>query len=181
MWITFKSYARSVMDLKPKWKEKNPNYQKEYYEKNKEQITKKKRQCRAARREHYAEVAKTRYNLKRESILEKTKIHRKKHPEILLVNAARARAKKKNLSFNLTRESIKIPDKCPLLEIPLFTCEGKAGDNSPTLDRIIPELGYVEGNVWVISFKANVIKNSASFEEFQLISRNWSKYNNERV
>ena len=38
---------------------------------------------------------------------------------------------------------------------------GKKGgtERSPTLDRLIPELGYVPGNIAVISMKANRIKS----------------------
>ena len=38
-------------------------------------------------------------------------------------------------------------------------------DNSPTIDRIVPELGYVKGNVVVVSAKANRIKNDATITE----------------
>lgn len=41
--------------------------------------------------------------------------------------------------------------------------------DSPSLDRIKPELGYVKGNIRVISFKANSIKNDASIEELRQI------------
>lgn len=164
------------MDSKQKWKEKNPNYQKEYYEKNKDKITEGKRLCRARKKEHYAEVAKKRYDAKREVIIAQEKARRKTNPRKHLLNAARARAKRKGIPFEITEEDFTIPSECPLLEIPLFPGEGKVCDNSPTLDRKIPELGYVKGNVWVISFRANMIKNSSSFDEFQLISKNWSKY-----
>ena len=32
--------------------------------------------------------------------------------------------------------------------------------------------GYVKGNVWIVSRRANTIKNDATFEEFELIARN---------
>ena len=41
--------------------------------------------------------------------------------------------------------------------------------NSPSLDKIIPELGYVKGNVRVISFKANKYKNDMDRETVQKI------------
>jgi hypothetical protein len=58
-----------------------------------------------------------------------------------------------------------IPSKCPVLGIPLHRGVGGFCDNSPTLDRFIPELGYVKGNVEVISFRANRIKCDASMDE----------------
>lgn len=42
-------------------------------------------------------------------------------------------------------------------------------DGSPTLDRIVPEKGYVKGNVAVISHKANRIKNNGSLEELEAV------------
>ena len=52
--------------------------------------------------------------------------------------------------------------------------ETKAGAkaDSPSLDRINPNLGYIKGNVWVISYRANMIKNNATLEELELLTRN---------
>ena len=44
--------------------------------------------------------------------------------------------------------------------------------DSYSLDKIIPELGYVKGNVWIISNKANAIKSNASLEELKLLVKN---------
>lgn len=45
-------------------------------------------------------------------------------------------------------------------------------NNSPTIDRINPKLGYIKGNVWVISNKANRFKNDATLEELELLVAN---------
>lgn len=65
--------------------------------------------------------------------------------------AAKSRATTKNIPFNITVEDIGlIPETCPILGIELKS--GARGSvNSPSLDRRIPSLGYVKGNVWVIS------------------------------
>lgn len=93
-----------------------------------------------------------------------------------ILRAAKARAKKKNINFNLTIDDFELPEQCPLLEIPLTVNYDSASENSYSLDKIIPELGYVKGNVWVISNRANVIKNNASLEELQLLVKNLEKY-----
>ena len=93
-----------------------------------------------------------------------------------LVRAAKARAKKKGIPFDITIEDFTLPEKCPLLEIPLTVGYGSSQENSYSLDKIIPELGYVKGNVWVISNKANAIKNNASLEELQLLVNNLEKH-----
>ena len=163
------------MDSKQRWKEKNPNYQKEYYEKNKESINKQKKECREKRKEHYSEVAKIRYAERREGILSKGKEHRLAFPEKALLASAKQRSKRKGMAFDIEVSDIQIPEICPLLGIPLSQTDGKVSFNSPTIDRIDPNKGYTKGNVWVISFKANMIKNCASFEEFQTIAENWKK------
>ncbi len=55
-----------------------------------------------------------------------------------------------------------MPEVCPVLGIPLFVRDGKVGPNSPSLDKIVPELGYVTGNVKVISNLANNIKQDVT-------------------
>jgi hypothetical protein len=52
--------------------------------------------------------------------------------------------------------------------------EGDDRNNSPSLDRIVPELGYVEGNVVWISNRANILKRDATWEELQRVAE-WLK------
>lgn len=40
---------------------------------------------------------------------------------------------------------------------------------SPSLDKIIPSLGYVPGNVRIISARANLLKNDATVDELRAI------------
>lgn len=89
-----------------------------------------------------------------------------------LINAARSRAKRKGLSFDLKIEDVIIPPHCPILGIPLAFAKGQADGGSPALDKIVPEFGYVKGNVAVISYRANRIKNDGTAEEHLKIA-NW--------
>lgn len=82
-----------------------------------------------------------------------------------LIGAAKRRAKKAGLPFNITFEDIPIPPVCPVLGIPLKRNKDKMRFDSATVDRIVPALGYVKGNVIVISLKANAIKNNGTPEE----------------
>ena len=61
---------------------------------------------------------------------------------------------------------------CPLLNIPMFVSSGTATDNSPTLDKIDNEKGYVKGNLQVISRKANQSKSNLTFKEYETIYLN---------
>lgn len=88
-----------------------------------------------------------------------------------LLKSARMRAAKHGLPFNLTREDIVIPDVCPALGIPLQRAQGYTSDYSPTLDRIVPALGYVKGNVAIISHRANRMKNDGTAAELELVAR----------
>lgn len=87
-----------------------------------------------------------------------------------LYKAARWRAKRDHLEFELSPHDIHIPDTCPLLGIPLDKTIGKRSPNSPSIDRKDPSLGYTKANTWIISFKANVIKNNATPEELMRIA-----------
>lgn len=72
---------------------------------------------------------------------------------------------------------LKLPDTCPVLGIPLDYTSGKGTrcDNSPSLDRINSLDGYTLGNVIVISWRANRIKNNGSPEEHLKIWKFFSK------
>lgn len=70
---------------------------------------------------------------------------------------ARRRALRHGIDFDLPKSAIVIPDRCPVLGIHLAV-SGQRSATSPSLDRIEPTLGYVVGNVRVISDRANRIK-----------------------
>lgn len=97
--------------------------------------------------------------------------NRKECPQKCLYLAAKSRAKKKKLLFNLELSDIVIPEICPILKIPLTTHDKVHGENSMSVDRIFPHLGYVKNNIQVISHKANRMKNSATLEELELFAR----------
>lgn len=82
-----------------------------------------------------------------------------------MLQAAKHRARKFGVPFDLAREDVSIPTHCPALGIPLQVGKGKITDGSPSLERIRPALGYVRGNVVVVSHLANRIKNSATLEQ----------------
>lgn len=93
-----------------------------------------------------------------------------RQPIYNLLAEAKRRAREKKLAFTIARQDIIIPIACPILGIPLFHGKGNACDNSPTLDRIIPAIGYIPGNVAVISKRANTIKSFGTAEEHLAIA-----------
>lgn len=87
-----------------------------------------------------------------------------------MVRSAKGRAVKAGVAFNITAEDIIIPQTCPVLGIPLIVGQSQSSDNSPSLDRVLPLMGYVKGNVLVISNRANRIKNNATIHELRQVA-----------
>jgi hypothetical protein len=96
---------------------------------------------------------------------------KRRNPVRVMVKDAERRAKKRGLEFSITEEHVSIPDMCPLLGVPLFAAWGKrVAANSPTLDRIDNSRGYVPGNVWVLSNRANTLKGDATPDELMKLA-----------
>ncbi len=95
--------------------------------------------------------------------------NRDKNPERSLLRIARYRAKRLGKSFSITLKDIIIPKVCPILGIPLKRERNTPKISTPSLDCVIPNLGYIPGNVRVISYRANQIKNDGSAEEHMAI------------
>ncbi len=101
-------------------------------------------------------------------IAEKATVKKSKNLNRVMWQSAKERALKRNLNFSITPEDIKIPEFCPILGIRLQRNTGGASENSPSLDRIVPDIGYIPENIWVISHLANSMKNNA--DKYQLLA-----------
>lgn len=97
--------------------------------------------------------------------------HRLHRPWQRLAESAKRTAREKNIPYDI--DSIYVAsiwtDTCPILGLKLERGLNVRKETSPSLDRIVPSLGYVRGNVQVISWRANRIKNDASVEELESI------------
>ena len=91
-----------------------------------------------------------------------------------MYTCSRIRAKKKGLLFTLTKEWLEnlfeTTKICPIFGTPLILGGGRNNPHSPSLDRIDARLGYTINNVWIISYRANRIKNNATVEELRRIA-----------
>ncbi len=118
------------------------------------------------------------YLAHKENNLEYTRAWRLRNPEGKLLISARQRAKKAGVPFNLEVCDVLIPEVCPILGIPLKVNHkaNQPGPGSPSIDRLVPNRGYVKGNIAVISHRANTIKSSASVVEVEAVL-NWMKLN----
>jgi hypothetical protein len=150
---------------------------KRWYEKNKFKISEKRRGKRKEEhtrayayalekygREEINNRARERYKKFPERYREISKRSRRNNPEQTILNRARSSAKQRGLEFNLDLSDIAIPTVCPLLMSPIVLGDY---DYSPSIDRINNDLGYIKGNIWIISTLANRMKNTATLSELQ--------------
>jgi|SRR5690242_12833728 len=91
-----------------------------------------------------------------------------------VLGGARRRAKKKGVPFKLTKNTLpEIPEVCPACDCKLLhSWDDESKTNSPSLDRIIPALGYVPGNVAWLCYRCNTIKQDATADEIRAVA-NW--------
>lgn len=87
---------------------------------------------------------------------------------------ARKRADRQGVPFSVTIEYLQgiFPEDglCPVFSTPIIFGGGVSGrDNSPSLDRLFPHLGYVPGNLRWISNRANTIKRDATLSELEAV------------
>lgn len=84
-----------------------------------------------------------------------------------LLYKAKLRAKEKGLEFTITRDDVVIPDVCPILNEPIQVRASTFNRWAPSLDRIDNSLGYIPGNVRIISWQANYVKGAMSLEQIK--------------
>ena len=110
----------------------------------------------------------------------------RKRPYIQIYSAIKIRAKRKNIPFKISQEYLKnlllnAPKKCPALGIKMTISAAHPNasriksDSSPSVDRIIPEKGYVEGNLVVVSDLANKIKTDATPDQIRKVADYYKK------
>lgn len=145
---------------------------KEYYESKKEFLKEEARRYYAENKEACLNRVHKYNKLNGDYRRKRDREYYRNHYAVRLVGAARHRAAKKGLEFELKPEDLQIPAECPLLKIQLEIGNKTVSDNSPSLDRLDPNKGYTLDNVWVISHKANTMKSNASLEELKLLVTN---------
>ena len=102
------------------------------------------------------------------------------NPAKRMLYSAKRRAILRGLEFSLTEADVVVPILCPVFGTRLAAARaGVRSGNAPSLDRINPALGYVPDNVWVISDRANRIKNDATPAELSMLVQALSSLNRE--
>lgn len=115
----------------------------------------------------------------RACINEFMKLYHRNNPAKDMIRRAKARSKRKNrIDFDLTVEDIlPLPEVCPVLGVPLRPGNGEQDPFAYSLDRIDNSKGYVNGNVAVMSYKANRLKNDGSADDHEKIAA-WMRQKN---
>jgi hypothetical protein len=88
-----------------------------------------------------------------------------------MIRRAKCRAIQEGFSFDIgVDDLLPLPKVCPVFGVPLRPSTGSQDPWAYSLDRIDNSKGYVRGNVAVISYKANRLKNDGSAEEHEIIA-----------
>lgn len=95
--------------------------------------------------------------------------------ELYLQQRDKFRAKKANAirigyTWNIDFSDIIWHECCPILGIKLDYYAHSVQENSPSFDQIDAGRGYIKGNVHVISWRANRIKNNGTSQEHRQIA-----------
>lgn len=138
------------------------NYWKGYYEKNKEKL-------KAYRRKRYREGLDHNEDCQSYKKINRLDSYSR---EWRMWYQAKKRAQKLGLPFNITVDDIVIPETCPILGITLDKdFSDTTRQSSPSLDKIIPKVGYVRGNIAVISLRANSMKRDMTIDILNSLRR----------
>ena len=152
------------------WKKQNPQKaresQRKDYQRNKDQYLEYAKQWR----ENNTDRIRQYYQENKEVIKERRKGNSNLLREML--RSAKRRASDNCLPFDLTIEYMETiaMDYCPVTGEPLdwdlqFSEEGKSNPLAPSLDKIVPTLGYTQGNVAIISNQMNRLKSDMTLDQ----------------
>jgi hypothetical protein len=102
-----------------------------------------------------------------------------------ILKHAEKRAKDRDLPFSITEEYLESiwTGVCPVFQVRLnLPSHGgkKISPAKPSLDRLIPDKGYVPGNVIWISFRANQMKSDGTSEELFRVAE-WLQQTEEEI
>lgn len=88
----------------------------------------------------------------------------------MAINWLRSRVAKTGMELTITASDLVVPELCPALGTPIVLGGGKNSQNCPSVDRVDNSKGYVQGNVEIISGRANRIKYDATANEIYKVA-----------
>ena len=84
---------------------------------------------------------------RKEKDAERQRQKRRDNPLTCLLRDARYRAKRGGILFDLFEDDVEVNEHCPLCGVALKVSDGYRSDDSPSLERLVPDCGYTPGNV----------------------------------
>lgn len=95
-----------------------------------------------------------------------------------LTSSIKTRCKNKGLPFDLDKYENEINERiekgiCEVSGFPLRLEHGKRDFNSPSIDRVVPELGYVYSNIRIVAFSVNAALGDWGEDKFLQVLKHW--------
>jgi len=94
----------------------------------------------------------------------------------VMINGAKQRAKRAGIEFSITEDDFEIPDICPVLGIKIHRTKRNNFSNSPSIDRIDNNKGYVPDNIMIVSRRLNILKKDATLKELVRIGEFYADF-----
>jgi hypothetical protein len=165
-----RNWTNANPEYKAQWAADNPELAKKYQLANKDSIRIRARELRntpEGKQRQKATMERWRQN----------------NPLTAMLGVAKTSARTRGCEFNLTAEDfLPLPTKCPVFGVDLIYKDPEKirHPNMASFDRIDSSQGYIRGNVVIISWRANRIKNNATPEELQQLADFYNKKKKEQ-
>ena len=107
--------------------------------------------------------------------------HKRDQPFKHKCTRAKTRSKSLGVPFDITPEYLESiwTGFCPVLKEKIYLHErGRTDEYAAELDRFVPEIGYVKGNVHFLSRKINRLKNNATSDQLRKLLSWMEEYEN---
>lgn len=115
------------------------------------------------------------YYRNKEAVRSRNRSWREKNRRLDAIIAVVGRAKSRGIAYDKEHmRALECPATCPILGTPISfknSREKRHASNVASFDRINNDLGYVAGNVQIISRMANTMKSNASKDELIMFAK----------
>ena len=143
----------------------------DWYLKNREATSKRSREYYLQNKEQFKL-----YSTARKQAASNNRLMWKEYRLAKMLNSAKYRARQRCLNFNLTMDFLMsiASDNCPVDGLPM---DWSVDENkrlqpmprTPSIDKIVPSLGYVQGNVQIICWQYNSWKRDMSIHDMRIL------------
>ncbi len=120
-----------------------------------------------------SEAQKNRWKYHKDEVNNKKSEEYKNNPQGKILWQIRSRSKSRGIYFDLKKEDIIIPTNCPCCDnIMSFKPVGfgSVQNDTPSVDRINNNLGYISSNIIIICFRCNSLKKDATATELRRLA-----------